>query len=443
MDEVPVVQFSNETPELGFSNLVRFNVSNSNLGGAKPDVSGRLDSSSFSCNLEFCGKPLPKVCPVPPSPHGESGSKVSSRNQFLIYSLYGVLGFVSGFLLAFMLREKRKPAIKKDEVTKEEVEVDEVNSKDSGNSSEVSDGENEDWLSIENGTGASSLVVLSSPLVEGMTFKELLRAPAEWVGRGNAGSLYKVRLVGGVDVAVKRVKNWEISKEDFKRRMQRIDQVKHPNVLPPLAYCCSEQVRLLVYEFQQNGSLFSLLHESQNDQPFNWGSRVSVAAKIAEALAFTHESLQKDGIAHGNLKSSNIMLNKDMEPCISEYGLKGVKNHQNQSIISQTNNFKSDIYGFGVILLELLAGNEVQNDGFDLASWVRSVVSEELTVEVFDRALVLEGASEERMVNLLHVALKCLSPFPDARPRIDQVATMIRSIKEEEEEDYRSISFDT
>ncbi|CAA3028460.1 probable inactive receptor kinase At2g26730 [Olea europaea subsp. europaea] len=84
--------------------------------------------------------------------------------------------------------------------------------------------------------------------------------------------------------------------------------------MPVIAYYCSKQEQLLVYEFQQNGSLFRLLHGSQNGQLFDWGSRLSVAARIAEALAFMHEELQRDGIAHGNLKSSNILLNNGMNP---------------------------------------------------------------------------------------------------------------------------------
>lgn len=193
-----------------------------------------------------------------------------------------------------------------------------------------------------------------------------------------------------------------------------------------------------------------LISGSQNGQVFDWGSRLSVAAIVAEALACMHKQLQEDGIAHGNLKSTNILFNKNMEPCISEYGLMVVEK-QDQSFLSQSDSFKNkalgrsqaystfkvDVYGFGVILLELLTGKLVQNNGFDLAGWVHSVVREEWTVEVFDKTLISEGASEERMVNLLQVALKCINPSPTERPSINQIAVMINTIKAEEE---RSIS---
>ncbi|CAI0398783.1 unnamed protein product [Linum tenue] len=114
--------------------------------------------------------------------------------------------------------------------------------------------------SADSGAAAASFEVLSNPLVKGLKFNDLLKAPAELLGKGKHGSVYKVVLDNGAAIAVKRTKDWGISCEDFSRRIKRIDKVKHPRVLNPLAFYCSDQEKLLVYEYQPNASLFMLLH---------------------------------------------------------------------------------------------------------------------------------------------------------------------------------------
>ncbi|KAK7861364.1 putative leucine-rich repeat receptor-like protein kinase [Quercus suber] len=96
--------------------------------------------------------------------------------------------------------------------------------------------------------------------------------------------------------------------------MKLIDQVKHRNILPAFAFYCSKYEKLLVYEYQQNESLFMLLHgNNQMGEAFDWASRLGVAASIADTLAFMHQELKEYGIVHGNLKYSNILMNKNME----------------------------------------------------------------------------------------------------------------------------------
>ncbi|XP_040985746.1 probable inactive receptor kinase At2g26730 isoform X2 [Juglans microcarpa x Juglans regia] len=430
----------------------------SQLGNLKRlDISDNNLSDIFSGNPGLCGKPLSTACPPEAAPPpSKTKPKKSSSNDFLIYLGYTILGMLIVLFFSIKLIRKSMTKEEKLDVAKKGVAGDSNSNKPSETSNELKFGlstSEYSMTSVESSTATSTLVVLTNPSMRELRFEDLLSAPAELLGRGKHGSLYKVMLNSGDILAVKRINNLELSEEDFRRRMQKINLVRHPHVLPPVAFYCTKQERLLVYEYQPNGSLFQLLHGSHDDHTFDWGSRLSVAASIAEGLAYMHKELHQYGIAHGNLKSTNIMFDRNKHMHISEYGLMVVDN-QKESFLPLTKGFKNnnpsgdrpystfkiDVFAFGVILLELLTGKLVQNNGFDLATWVHSVVREEWTVEVFDRALQSEGASEERMVNLLQIALKCINPSPNERPSMAQVAAMIMTIKEEEE--VGSVSFD-
>ncbi|XP_048139974.1 probable inactive receptor kinase At2g26730 [Rhodamnia argentea] len=440
-------QLSGKIPVFDFYNLDDFNVSFNNFSGQIPDVARYFNSSSFIGNPLLCGYPLQKNCP-------RDKGKGSSGDQELMYSGYAILGSILVGIVVFKLCKKKRKT-DEDDAENKVLAIDGSRNKATVPSSEhrtsaIPNRSEVSANSVESGTVSSSLVVITSPTMKGLRLEELLRAPAEMLRRGKHGSLYKVICDSGETYAVKRIKDWAISGEDFKKRMQRIDQVKHPNVLSVAAFYSFKQEKLLVYEFQQNGSLFMLLHGTQMGKAFQWGSRLNFAASIAEGLAAMHRELSDVDIAHGNLKSSNILLTKDMEPCISEYGLMAQYDHQEMTPStnpglkpddkpnsSMSRAFGSDVYSFGVILLELLTRKMVHDSGFDLPKWVLSVVQEEWTVEVFDKSLISEGASEEQMVYLLQVAIKCVNRSPEARPSMTQVASMIATIKDEED---RSLS---
>lgn len=253
-------ELSGRIPNFDFSDLVQFNVSNNNLSGPIPDVKGRLTADSFAGNPGLCGPPLPIECP-PSASTPKDKPKSSSLDRFLIYIGYIILVAIVVVFLVFKLVGKKKSKVANFEGVQRGRVVDNKSSspfielKNGGSKSEYS------ISSVENRTGSSSLVVLTSPISNVLKFEDLLRAPAELMGRGKHGSLYKVMLENGrKTLAVKRIKEWSISSEDFKRRMRRLDQVRHPNVLPPVAFYCSNQEKLLVYEYQKNGSLFRILH---------------------------------------------------------------------------------------------------------------------------------------------------------------------------------------
>lgn len=290
--------FTGDIPVFDFSNLDAFNVSNNKLWGPVPDVRGRFHADSFYGNPALCGKPLSNSsCPPPPPPLVAKKVKNSFRDDLPLYSGYIILGLIVLLFLIFKLLSK---------LIKTKEKAADAEKKDMGMAQETSGGDrpsetsnskgSKNWLSgigiirsecnsltsLESGmmTTTSGLVLLSSRRLRGLQFEDLLSAPAELIRRGKHGSLYKVMLENGVMLAVKRIKDWGISKQEFEIRMNLIAQVKqHPCVMPPVAYYCSQQEKLLAYEYLQNGSLFMLLYGKWLTQvslhPFKYNKVIS------------------------------------------------------------------------------------------------------------------------------------------------------------------------
>ncbi|RWW33117.1 hypothetical protein GW17_00002190 [Ensete ventricosum] len=226
----------------------RFNVSNNLFAGPIPPGGDRLDQTSFIGNPGLCGKPLPVACPPSPSKEDHKSLRLS-REKAIMFSGYIALGLVL-FLFVTYKSIHRKKKTKHRKIADEKIASD----SSSGKSSIP-------WASTEASTTAtSSLIVLKRPgTTTDLKFDDLLKAPAELLGRGRNGSLYKVTMADGTSLAVKRIKDCGTSAAEFRTRMERIDMVRHPNVLPPVAFHCSTQEKLVVYECQRNGSLSSLL----------------------------------------------------------------------------------------------------------------------------------------------------------------------------------------
>lgn len=445
--------FSGTLPSINVPGLTNFNVSDNNLNGSIPKTLSKFTAASFTGNLNLCGDPLPacnsSFFPSPsPSPSvpvakpTEKKSKKLSKAAIIAIAVGG--GLIVLLLLALLLclcvkrrqKHQQQPKIPKPVPRSVVAETGTTSS-----SKELGGGVAEserNKLVFLNGGGYS------------FDLEDLLRASAEVLGKGSVGTSYKAVLEEGTTVVVKRLKDVSVTKKEFELHMESLGKVKHENVLPLRAFYFSKDEKLLVCDFMAAGSLSSLLHGSRGSgrTPLDWDNRMKIAISSARGLAHLHVAGK---VVHGNIKSSNVLLRSDLESCLSDYGLNplfGTSTPPNriagyrapEVVETRKVSFKSDVYSFGVLLLELLTGKAPNQasfgeDGIDLPRWVQSVVREEWTAEVFDVELMRFSNIEEEMVQLLQIAMSCVSMVPDQRPSMQEVVKMIEDLNRSETDD--------
>lgn len=266
--------FNGSIPPLNQTSLRYFNVSNNKLSGQIPSTRAlkQFDESSFIGNVALCGDQIQRPCGISPAPSAKPTPIPKSKNNKA--KLIGIIaGSVAGGVLLLILlltllivcwrRKRRSQAPREDRKGKGIAEAEGATSAETERDIERKD-RGFSWERGEEGA-VGTLVFLgtsdSGETVVRYTMEDLLKASAETLGRGTLGSTYKAVMESGFIVTVKRLKNARYPRmEEFKRHVEILGQLKHPNLVPLRAYFQAKEERLLVYDYFPNGSLFTLIH---------------------------------------------------------------------------------------------------------------------------------------------------------------------------------------
>lgn len=275
------------------------------------------------------------------------------------------------------------------------------------------------------------------------------------VGKGCSGVVYKAEMPGGKVIAVKKVLSSSklVSQRDyFATEIETLGAIRHLNIVKLLGYCTNHQINLLIYDYMPNGSLGEMLHEKR--RMLNWDARYKIALGAAQGLAYLHHDCMPP-IIHRDVKANNILLGAHFEPYLADFGLAKIVDSPGatQTLLAGSYGYiapeyaytlnitdKSDVYSYGVVLLEMLTGKRPVDaslgEGRHLTDWVREMQHcHHDVVEILDPWL--RGMADpyvEEMLQALGIALDCVHPVPEERPTMRHVASLLVGIRHEVEE---------
>ncbi|KAK9706537.1 hypothetical protein RND81_07G133300 [Saponaria officinalis] len=265
------------------------------------------------------------------------------------------------------------------------------------------------------------------------------------LGQGGFGTVYKGVIPStGQVIAVKRLShNSEQGEKEFQSEAMLLAKLQHRNLVRCLGYSLAKAERLLVYEFVPNKSLDLFLFDSINRIHLNWVKRYNIIGGIARGLLYLHEE-SRLLVVHRDLKASNVLLDADMNPKISDFGMARLfsadQSHANTSRIAGTYGYmppeyvshghfsiKTDVFSFGVLVLEIISGYKVSQakNGEGLLSFAWRNWLEGNALSLMDTTMSDINTTE--VLRCINIGLLCVQENPAKRPIMSSVVLMLNS----------------
>lgn len=402
------------------SRLTKFSVENNDLSGTIPTSFSRFEKADFSGNDGLCGKPL-----------GKCGG-LSKKNLAIIIAA-GIFGAAGSLLLGlglwwwFHLRAVRRKRGRADDST---------------------------WAEKLRAHKLAQVSLFQKPLVK-VKLADLMAATNNFneenvIISTRTGVTYKAVLPDGSALAIKRLSTCRLGEKQFRIEMNRLGQLRHPNLTPLLGYCLVEDEKLLVYKHMSNGTLSSLLHSG--GPKLDWPTRFRIGLGAARGLAWLHHGSHPPFL-HQNLCSSVILIDEDFDARIVDFGLARLMTNSESNESSFVNgdlgefgyiapeypstmmaSLKGDVYAFGVVLLELVTGQKPMEvtgpeEGFkgNLVEWIGLLSSSDRLKDGVDKSLWGQDHDLE-MMQFLKIALSCTVSRPKERWSMYQVYQSIKGM---------------
>ncbi|XVE62854.1 hypothetical protein DITRI_Ditri06bG0153200 [Diplodiscus trichospermus] len=404
----------------------------------RPTCTLRFESASFFNQTAVPPPPLPPTTTTSP-PTGESGNNTTQTIVIVVASVIGGLILIIISICIFM----RRRGLETPKIVEKHI---------NHNSQEVQllefGGSFGDDYSNENFQGESGVRSKEFPSIQ----LNILQAATEQfcdenkLGEGGFGPVYKGKLVDGKEIAVKRLSRTSgQGLLEFKNEVMLIAKLQHRNLVRLVGCCLEQNEKLLVYEYMPNKSLDAFLFDSSIGVQLDWQKRLSIINGIARGILYLHEDSRLK-IIHRDLKASNVLLDHEMNPKISDFGMArifgGNQSEANTNRVVGTYGYmapeyameglfsvKSDVFSFGVLLLEIVSGK--RNNGFHLWESGESLLtfawklwSKGRGMELIDPRIDQSCVATE-VLKCIHIGLLCVQEDPADRPTMSSVVVML------------------